>query len=98
LNGSQSRHVLKETTIAEWLLDRLSPQLTTAFFTPQSFYRAREDWKHIYGYGNDFAVNEAGNILFAEKEGIYVGASAMIRHYPEQGINVVILSNMQMSA
>ena len=74
----------------------LSPRLTTAFFTPQAFYRAREDWKHMYGYGIEFAVSEAGHVLFAQKEGIYDGASAVIRHYPDQDINVILLSNMQM--
>lgn len=76
----------------------LSPQLTTAFFTPQAFYRARADWKHMYGYGIEFVVTEAGHVLFAQKEGIYDGASGVIRHYPDQNINVVVLSNMQMGA
>jgi len=76
----------------------LSPQLTTAFFTPQAFYRAREDWRHMYGYGIEFALTEAGHVLFAQKEGIYDGASAVMRHYPDQDINVVVLSNMQMGA
>ena len=74
----------------------LSPRLTTAFFTPQAFYRAREDWKHMYGYGIEFAVSEAGHVLFAQKEGIYDGASAVIRYYPDQDINIILLSNMQM--
>jgi CubicO group peptidase (beta-lactamase class C family) len=74
----------------------LSTQLTTAFFTPQAFYRTQEDWKLMYGYGMKFAVDEAGKVLFAEKEGIYDGASAVIRHYPDQDINIVLLSNTQM--
>ena len=74
----------------------LSAQMTTAFFTPQAFYRERVEWRHMYGYGIEFAVTEAGQVLFAQKEGIYDGASAVIRHYPDQDINVVLLSNMQM--
>jgi hypothetical protein len=35
-------------------------------------------------------------MLFAQKEGIYDGASAVIRHYPDRDINIVLLSNMQM--
>jgi len=73
----------------------LSPQSTTAFFTPQALYRTLDDWKHMYGYGIEFAVDGAGKVLFAEKEGIYDGASAVIRHYPDQDINVVLLANMQ---
>jgi CubicO group peptidase (beta-lactamase class C family) len=76
----------------------LSPQLTTAFFTPQALYRTLDEWKHMYGYGIEFAVNGAGQVIFAQKEGIYDGASAVIRHYPDQDINVVLLSNMQAGA
>ena len=49
----------------------------------------------MYGYGIEFAMNEARHVLFAQKEGIYDGASAIIRHYPDQDINVVLLSNIQ---
>ena len=76
----------------------LSPQSTAAFFTPQAFYRSRENWDHMYGYGIEFALNKAGHVLFAQKEGIYDGASAVICHYPDHDINVVLLSNMQMGA
>ena len=73
----------------------LSPQATAAFFTPQVLHHSQESWKHMYGYGMEFAVAEAGKVLFAQKEGIYDGASAVIRHYPDQDINVVLLSNIQ---
>ena len=52
----------------------------------------------MYGYGIEFAVDGAGQVLFAQKEGIYDGASAVIRHYPDQDINVVLLANIQNSA
>jgi CubicO group peptidase (beta-lactamase class C family) len=71
----------------------LSAQSTAAFFTPQVLHRRQEDWKQMYGYGMEFAVDGAGKVLFAEKEGIYDGASAVIRHYPDQDINVVLLAN-----
>lgn len=73
----------------------LSPQSTAAFFTPQVLHRMQDDWKQMYGYGLKFAVDGNGKVLFGEKEGIYDGASAVIRHYPEQDINVVLLANMQ---
>jgi CubicO group peptidase (beta-lactamase class C family) len=73
----------------------LSPQSTAAFFTPQVLHHTQEDWKHMYGYGMEFAVAGAGKVLFAQKEGIYDGASAVIRHYPDQDINVVLLANIQ---
>src|SRR5437588_9569654 len=47
----------------------LSPQLTAAFFTPQVLHHVQDDWKHMFGYGIEFAVDGAGNVLFAQKEG-----------------------------
>lgn len=74
----------------------LSPHSTAAFFTPQVLHRAREGWDQIYGYGIEFAVDGAGRVLFAEKEGINAGVSAVIRHYPDTDINVVLLANSQL--
>jgi hypothetical protein len=73
----------------------LSAQSTAAFFTPQVLHHVQDDWKQLYGYGLCFAVDRTGNVLFAEKEGINAGVSAVIRHYPDQDINVVLLANIQ---
>ena len=73
----------------------LSAQATAAFFTPQVLHHTQDDWKQMYGYGVWFAVDGAGKVLFAEKEGINAGVSAVIRHYPDQDINVVLLANTQ---
>jgi CubicO group peptidase (beta-lactamase class C family) len=78
----------------------LSPQSTAAFFTPQVLYRGHEAWDEKYGYGRYgyalcFAVDDIGKVLFAEKEGMNAGTSAVIRHYPDQDINVVLLANIQ---
>jgi CubicO group peptidase (beta-lactamase class C family) len=72
----------------------LSPELTTAFFTPQVHYRDKEGWTMQYGYGLWFYVAEDGRIVCCQKEGINAGTSGIIRYFPEQDINVVILSNM----
>ncbi len=47
----------------------------------------------MYGYGLEFAVDGNGKVLFAEKEGINAGVSAVLRHYPDHDINVVLLAN-----
>jgi CubicO group peptidase (beta-lactamase class C family) len=73
----------------------LSAQATATFFTPQVFHQAREGWDQMYGYGMEFAVDGAGKVLFAEKEGINAGVSAVIRHYPDQDLNVVLLANIK---
>lgn len=64
-----------------------------AFFTPQVLHHVGKAWRQMYGYGLEFAVDGSGSILFAEKEGINAGVSAVIRYYPEQDINVVLLAN-----
>jgi CubicO group peptidase (beta-lactamase class C family) len=73
----------------------LSGPSTAAFFTPQVLHHVQEDWKQMYGYGIEFAVDGNGKILFAEKEGINAGVSAVIRHYPDQDLNVVLLANLK---
>src|SRR5262249_23534387 len=73
----------------------LSAPSVQAFFTPQVLHHVGEEWRQMYGYGIEFAVDESRNVLFAEKEGINAGVSAVIRHYPEHDINVVLLANTQ---
>jgi hypothetical protein len=60
----------------------LSPQSTSAFLTPQVVHHTVDDWDQVYGHGLWFAVDRAGNIVFAEKEGVNAGVSAVIRCYP----------------
>ena len=72
----------------------LSPHLTAAFFTPQVLHHVQEKWKHMFGYGIEFAVADTGNVLFAQKEGHNTGVSAVIRHYPDLDINVILLANI----
>src|SRR6266516_2481278 len=73
----------------------LSPQSTAAFFTPQVLHHAQDDWKQVYGYGIEFDVDGTGKVIYAEKEGINADVRAVIRHYTNQDLNVVLLSNMQ---
>jgi hypothetical protein len=54
-----------------------------------------DDWDQVYGHGLWFAVDRAGNIVFAEKEGVNPGVSAVLRCYPDQEVNVVLLANSQ---
>jgi CubicO group peptidase (beta-lactamase class C family) len=72
----------------------LSAQLTAAFFTPQVLHHVQEEWKHMFGYGIEFGIDEEGNVIFAQKEGHNAGVSAVICHYPEQDINVILLANI----
>jgi CubicO group peptidase (beta-lactamase class C family) len=73
----------------------LSPSLTADFLSPHVYYADRDKWTLKMGYGLEYFVNQAGQVDFYEKEGINVGVSAVIRHYPTQDITVVLLSNME---
>ncbi len=73
----------------------LSPELTEAFLTPQVHYRDKDGWTMMYGYGLWFYVNKAEKIICYQKEGVNAGVSGLLRYFPEQDINVVILSNME---
>ena len=72
----------------------LSPEMTAAFFTPQVHYRQHDGWKMEYGYGLWFYVEPDGHVVCYEKEGINAGVSAVVRYFPAQDINVVLLSNL----
>ena len=72
----------------------LSPALTTAFLTPQVFYRAGKQWQVHYGYGLVFYLDDAGQVVSYHKEGINVGVSGMLRYFPAQEITVVLLSTL----
>ena len=73
----------------------LSPELTTAFLSPQVVHRTRDTWTEMYGYGLQFRVEGQGEVVCYEKDGINVGVSGMISHCPDQGITITILSNME---
>lgn len=72
----------------------LSPALTTAFLTPQVDYRAGKLGQVYYGYGLVFYLDDAGQVISYHKEGINVGVSGMMRHFPAQNITVVLLSTL----
>jgi len=73
----------------------LSKELSEAFLTPRIDYREKDGWVMKYGYCLWFYVENDGKIVSYQKEGINAGASGLIRHFPKQDINVVILSNME---
>jgi hypothetical protein len=55
----------------------------------------RDGWSKAHGYGLWFYVEPSGRVLFGEKEGVNVGVSAVIRHFPDRDINVILLSNLE---
>jgi len=78
------------------LADELfSQEITEALLTPRVDYRVKDDWVMRYGYCLWFYVDMDGKVVCYQKEGINAGVSGLIRHFPEQDINVVLLSNME---
>jgi hypothetical protein len=49
----------------------------------------------MYGYGLWFYVEAAGRVICYQKEGVNAGVSAVMRFFPAQDINVILLSNME---
>ena len=72
----------------------LSPTLTQAFLTPQVNYRTTDQGQSKFGYALEFRLDQAGQLLYYQKDGLNTGVSAIIRHYPAHNINVVLLANM----
>jgi CubicO group peptidase (beta-lactamase class C family) len=74
----------------------LSRASVNALLTPQVLHHVGGEGRVMYGYGMQFMVDSgSGHVLFAEKEGINVGVSAVLRYYPDTDLTVVLLSNMQ---
>jgi CubicO group peptidase (beta-lactamase class C family) len=73
----------------------LSPELTGAFLSPQVVHSRRESWTEMYGYGLRFYVDRSGRVFCFEKEGINVGVSGIISHFPAQDITATLLSNLE---
>jgi CubicO group peptidase (beta-lactamase class C family) len=73
----------------------LSPELTRAFLSPQVVHSRRDNWTEMYGYGLRFYVDRSGEVFCFEKEGVNVGVSGIISHFPDQDITATLLSNME---
>src|SRR5215204_1506441 len=73
----------------------LSPELASGFLSPQVVHSRRESWTEMYGYGLRFYVDRSGKVFCFEKEGINVGVSGIISHFPDQDITATLISNME---
>ncbi len=72
----------------------LSQESTELFFTPQVHYQDRDGWEMRYGLGMWFYVEPDGHVVCCQKEGYNAGVSAVMRYFPDDDINLIILSNM----
>ncbi len=67
----------------------LDAEYTEEFFVPQ----VEHDDETMYGLGLEFDMNEDGTVRSYSKDGLNVGASGILRHYLEDELDVVVLSN-----
>lgn len=72
----------------------LNAEYTEEFFTPQ----VEHDEETWYGFGLEFDMNDDGTVRSYYKDGINNGASGIVRHYLEDDLDVVVLSNSEEGA
>jgi len=73
----------------------LGSELTAAMLTPKEQYRPRGEGMHMTGFGFEFETDSAGRVRRYWKEGVNVGVSGALLHYPAEDLTVVVLSNME---
>jgi CubicO group peptidase (beta-lactamase class C family) len=76
----------------------LSAELTEQFLTPQVLHHQRDDYAVWYGYGMEFVVGKDGRLRNSYKDGVNAGASGIIRYYPTEQLDVIVLSNSEQGA
>ena len=76
----------------------LSVELTEQFLTPHVLHHQRDDWAVWYGFGLEFVIDRAGAVRNTYKDGGNAGVSGVVRYYPAQDLDVVVLSNSERGA
>jgi len=64
----------------------LGEELTASIFEPKEDYRELSIGSHRMGYGFEFEVDPDGEVTTYWKEGINVGVSAVLAHWPRQDV------------
>ena len=61
-------------------------------------HHEREDWAVWYGFGLEFVIDRAGSVRNTYKDGANAGVSGVVRYYPADDLDVVVLSNAERGA
>ena len=56
-------------------------------------HHERDDWAVWYGFGLEFVIGENGTVRNTYKDGANAGVSGIVRYYPTDDLDVVVLSN-----
>ncbi len=70
----------------------LGPALTAEFLSPKVRHGARGQGSHLMGFGFEFETDADGAVRCYWKEGVNVGVSGMLRHYPMRDITCAVLA------
>ena len=49
----------------------------------------------MFSYALEFLLDSSGRVVFYQKDGDNAGVSAIMRYFPDQDINVILLSNRE---
>ncbi len=76
----------------------LGSELTAELLSPKERHSAVADGEYLTGYGFEFITDGAGRVQRYWKEGVNVGTSAMLRHYPVVDMTLAVLAVGEESA
>jgi CubicO group peptidase (beta-lactamase class C family) len=70
----------------------LGPALTAELLSPKVRHRARGAGSHLMGFGFEFETDGDDVVQCYWKEGVNVGVSGMLRHYPVSDVTFAVLA------
>ena len=70
-----------------------SARLTEQFLRPHVLHSTTDTRISRYGLGVEFVSDANDELMFLQKDGQNVGASGIVRYYPDPDLTVVLLSN-----
>jgi CubicO group peptidase (beta-lactamase class C family) len=70
----------------------LSAERIEQFLTPQALHHRGDDWAVWYGFGLEFVTDRDGTVRNYCKDGVNAGAGGIVRYYPADQLDVVMLS------
>jgi CubicO group peptidase (beta-lactamase class C family) len=70
----------------------LGPILTTELLSPKARHSARGAGSHMMGFGFEFETDADDVVRCYWKEGVNVGVSGMLRHYPGKDVTFAVLA------
>lgn len=70
----------------------LGPTWTAELLSPKARHSARGEGSHLMGFGLEFETDARGAVRCYWKEGVNVGASGALAHYPASDITCAVLA------